>query len=114
MATYIAQNELPLNPIYAMGYHRVGCWACLQDLLHSDSGVMNLRQAHPALYATLKKKFGDKMQRLFTTWAGLKGPAFEEEDFDNLYRPCFFDAMGQRISARYKKAKRNQEQRKPP
>ncbi|MEM2507655.1 MAG: hypothetical protein QXF61_11500, partial [Nitrososphaeria archaeon] len=86
----IKVNKLPLNSLYQMGYQRVGCWACLQDMLHKDSRLFTLRQHHPKMYEILRKKFGKQMINLLTAWAGLNNRDFQEEQLDELYKPCLF------------------------
>lgn len=90
ISEYIKVNKLPLNSLYQMGYQRVGCWACLQDMLHKDSRLFTLRQHHPKMYEILRKKFGKQMINLLTAWAGLNNRDFQEEQLDELYKPCLF------------------------
>lgn len=90
---YIAVHELPINPIYHMGYSRVGCWACLQDMLYKDSRLFTLQEQHPKLYETVRKKFGDQMMRLISAWADLDEWDFQEEHLDGLYKQCTFEML---------------------
>ena len=90
---YIALHDLPMNPIYGMGYDRVGCWACLQDMFHKDSRLFTLRTKHPQLYETVSKKFGPQMIRLLNAWAELDNWDFEEVHLDGLYRACTFELL---------------------
>lgn len=93
IAAYIELHDLPLNPLYEMGYGRVGCWACMQDMFYKDSRLFTLQEQHPHLYATLRKKFGGKMIRLINAWADLDKFDFQEEDLDSLYRACMFEFL---------------------
>lgn len=88
---YIQKYDLPLNPIYEMGYNRVGCWACLQDMFYKDSRVFTLQEQHPKLYKVVKEKFGQQMLNLLVAWAELEEFDFTEEDLDGLYDRCSFD-----------------------
>jgi 3'-phosphoadenosine 5'-phosphosulfate sulfotransferase (PAPS reductase)/FAD synthetase len=90
---YIELHNLPMNPIYGMGYNRVGCWACLQDMFHKDSRLFTLREKHPQLYETVSKKFGPQMIRLLSAWAELDNWDFEEVHLDGLYRACTFELL---------------------
>ena len=45
---YIQKHELPLNPLYAMGYSRVSCWFCPFSP-KADNRILALQ--HPELYA---------------------------------------------------------------
>lgn len=100
ISDYIERRQLPLNPLYSMGYGRVGCWACMQDMFYKDSRLFTLQQQHPKLYATVQKKFGSQMIRLLTAWASLEDYDFQEEDLDALYRACMFELLDD-----YRKAK---------
>lgn len=100
---YIELHNLPLNPIYKMGYQRVGCWACMQDMFYKDSRLFTLQEQHPHLYKTIRKKFGGQMIRLLSSWAGIEDWDFQEEHLDGLYRPCFFEELDE-----YRKAKSEQ------
>lgn len=44
---YIRTHNLPLNPLYAMGYSRVGCWFCPYTPKAENA---LLRKTHPDLY----------------------------------------------------------------
>jgi len=48
---YIKQNELPYNPLYDMGYRRIGCWCCP---LNGPSHYRRLRKTHPRLFSFLR------------------------------------------------------------
>jgi 3'-phosphoadenosine 5'-phosphosulfate sulfotransferase (PAPS reductase)/FAD synthetase len=85
IANYIQMNNLPLNPLYEMGYQRVGCWSCLQDMLYKDSRLFTLQKQHLRLYETLRKKFGVEMMRLLSAWADIEEWDFQEEHLDALY-----------------------------
>jgi hypothetical protein len=74
-----------------MGYNRVGCWACLQDMFYKDSRVFTLQEQHPKLYKVVKEKFGQQMMNLLVAWAELEEFDFTEEDLDSLYDRCSFD-----------------------
>lgn len=90
---YVAAYQLPVNPLYRMGYKRVGCWACLQDMFHKDSRLFTLQQQHPKMYQSLRRKFGEEMMRLLSAWAGIEDWEFQEEHLDGLYRPCSFEML---------------------
>lgn len=48
--TYIKENNLPYNPLYDMGYRRIGCWCCpLNGLSH----YRRLMKTHPHLFNLL-------------------------------------------------------------
>jgi phosphoadenosine phosphosulfate reductase len=49
---YIEGEKLPYNPIYDMGYQRVGCWCCP---LNGPSHYKRLKKTHPRLYGFLEK-----------------------------------------------------------
>jgi len=44
---YIKLHELPYNPLYDLGYRRIGCWACP---LNGPSHYRRLEKTHPHLY----------------------------------------------------------------
>jgi len=49
---YIKRNNLPYNPLYDMGYRRIGCWCCpLNGITH----YIRLMRTHPNLYSFLLK-----------------------------------------------------------
>jgi phosphoadenosine phosphosulfate reductase len=93
ISRYLEQNDLPINPIYEMGYRRLGCWPCLQDMFYKDSRLFILQQQHPKLYKIIRKKFGKQMMDLLCAWAGLDRSCYEEKNFDNLYKPCCFEML---------------------
>lgn len=90
---YISAHQLPVNPLYAMGHQRVGCWSCLQDFFKDDSRLFVLRQTHPGMYETLKKQFGDEMLSVLTAWGDVKHRDFTMDNFDDLYTPCGLDLL---------------------
>jgi 3'-phosphoadenosine 5'-phosphosulfate sulfotransferase (PAPS reductase)/FAD synthetase len=90
---YIKKHKLPLNPIYEMGYNRVGCWACLQDMFYKDSRLFTLQEQHPRLYSFVKERLGKEMTQLLVAWAELEEFGFTEEDFDSLYDRCSFETF---------------------
>lgn len=47
---YIRKNNLPYNPLYEMGYRRIGCWCCP---LNGPSHYRRLEKTHPKLYDML-------------------------------------------------------------
>lgn len=87
---YISTYALPLNPLYEMGYQRVGCWSCLQDMLYKDSRLFTLQEQHPKLYDILFKNLGDEMMRLYSVWADIEEFELDKEELGKLYRPCDF------------------------
>ncbi len=48
---YIRENNLPYNPLYKMGYRRIGCWCCP---LNGPSHYKRLKQTHVRMYDLLK------------------------------------------------------------
>jgi hypothetical protein len=88
-----------------MGYQRVGCWACLQDMFHKDSRLFTLQRQHPQLYETVRKKFGKQMASLLNAWAEIDDFDFQEEHLDVLYRPCSFWVLEDYRKAQRKRAK---------
>ena len=44
---YIRENNLPYNPLYDMGYKRIGCWCCP---LNGPSHYKRLKKTHPSLF----------------------------------------------------------------
>ena len=105
IAKYIKKNNLPLNPIYDMGYKRVGCWACLQDMFHKDSRLFTLQEQHPNMYKTVEKKFGKQMMNLLKVWADLEDRNFTEKHLEGLYKECEFGWLEERHK-RKKKAEK--------
>ena len=106
ITAYIKENNLPLNPIYDMGYQRVGCWACLQDMFYKDSRLFTLQKVHANMYKTLRKKLGKQMMSLLKVWAGLEHRNLTEEHLDGLYRACEFERLDEyrRIKQKSKKS----------
>jgi len=49
---YIRENNLPYNPLYDMGYKRIGCWCCP---INGVSHYKRLKRTHPKLYSFLLK-----------------------------------------------------------
>ena len=49
---YIQKHELPLNPLYGMGYSRVSCWFC-PFTPKADNRI--LRKTHPELFEKAKE-----------------------------------------------------------
>ncbi|MCR6693219.1 MAG: phosphoadenosine phosphosulfate reductase family protein [archaeon YNP-LCB-003-016] len=48
---YIKERNLPYNPLYNMGYQRIGCWCCpLKGISH----YRRMQKTHPNLYSFLK------------------------------------------------------------
>lgn len=44
---YIRENSLPYNPLYDMGYKRIGCWCCP---INGWTHYRRLKRTHPKLY----------------------------------------------------------------
>ncbi len=108
---YIDRYELPQNPIYEMGYKRVGCWACLQDMFYKDSRLFTLQKEHPNMYKTIRKKFGKQMANLLKVWADLEDRNFTEEQLlEGLYRECEFDMLNERHKEKKKAEKLKKQQ----
>jgi 3'-phosphoadenosine 5'-phosphosulfate sulfotransferase (PAPS reductase)/FAD synthetase len=95
IADYIQNYKLPLNPLYSMGYQRVGCWSCLQDMLYKDSRLFTLQKQHPKLYDVLIKNLGDEMMRLYSVWADIEDLELDTKELEGLYRPCDFVMLEQ-------------------
>jgi 3'-phosphoadenosine 5'-phosphosulfate sulfotransferase (PAPS reductase)/FAD synthetase len=106
---YIERHGLPRNPLYDMGYERVGCWACMQDMLYPDSRLFTLQTKHPQLYATIRKKFGPEMMRLLTAWAELDEWDFNEQHLDGLYKACSMEMLDDYRRAKHRKDTPNDE-----
>lgn len=101
IAAYIARHDLPVNPLYAMGHQRVGCWSCLQDFFHTDSRLFVLKQTHPGMYASLKKQFGDALLRVLLAWGKVAPRELDAAiHFDGLYRPCGLEMLNPRARGR--------------
>lgn len=49
---YISWKNLPYNPLYDMGYRRIGCWCCP---LNGPSHYLKLKKTHPKLFQFLEK-----------------------------------------------------------
>jgi len=49
---YIRQNKLPYNPLYDLGYRRIGCWCCP---INGWTHYRRLRKTHPRMYDFLSK-----------------------------------------------------------
>jgi phosphoadenosine phosphosulfate reductase len=47
---YIRENDLPYNPLYDMGYRRIGCWCCP---LNGPTHYKRLKKTHPKLFSFL-------------------------------------------------------------
>ncbi|MEM3760328.1 MAG: phosphoadenosine phosphosulfate reductase family protein [Candidatus Bathyarchaeia archaeon] len=47
---YIRENNLPYNPLYDMGYRRIGCWCCP---INGPTHYRRLRKTHPRLFKFL-------------------------------------------------------------
>ncbi|MDE0555839.1 MAG: phosphoadenosine phosphosulfate reductase family protein [Candidatus Poribacteria bacterium] len=109
IAKYIKKNNLPRNPIYELGYNRVGCWACLQDMFYKDSRLFTLQKEHPNMYKTIRKKFGKQMANLLKVWAALEDRDLTEEQLLGLYRECEFGESGalEKNAIRERKRRRN-------
>ncbi|NIA09218.1 MAG: phosphoadenosine phosphosulfate reductase family protein [Nitrospiraceae bacterium] len=58
---YIHDHDLPLNPLYAMGYSRVSCWFCPFSPI-ADNQI--LPKLHPDLYAKAQE-WAEKYGRRF-------------------------------------------------
>ena len=93
LMAYVEQHQLPLNPLYAMGHQRVGCWSCLQDFFKTDSGLFTLKRTHPGMYKSLKHQFGEEMLAILTAWGGIQKHGFTLEQFDGLYTPCDLELL---------------------
>jgi phosphoadenosine phosphosulfate reductase len=49
---YIRENNLPYNPLYDVGYRRIGCWCCP---INGPTHYKRLKRTHPKLYEFLCK-----------------------------------------------------------
>ncbi|MBT0160503.1 phosphoadenosine phosphosulfate reductase family protein [Candidatus Bathyarchaeota archaeon A05DMB-2] len=47
---YIKENDLPYNPLYDLGYRRIGCWCCP---INGPTHYKRLRKTHPHLFKFL-------------------------------------------------------------
>ena len=92
-----------------MGYKRVGCWACLQDMFYKDSRLFTLEKEHPNMYKTVQKKFGKQMSNLLKVWAGLENRDLTEEKLLRMYK-CDFDMLNDFHKEKKKRDKLKQEQ----
>lgn len=95
--TYIERYRLPVNPLYEMGHQRVGCWSCMQDFFKTDSRLFTLRQTHPGMYETLKKKYGEEMLEVLKVWGNVQDHDFTLEHFDGLYTPCGLELLSGKL-----------------
>jgi len=71
---YIREHELPLNPLYAMGYSRTSCWFC-PFKPKADNQI--LRKSHPELYE-IARGWASKYGRRFCY------PVEDQPDSDSL------------------------------
>lgn len=94
---YIERYQLPVNPLYEMGHQRVGCWSCMQDFFKTDSRLFTLRQTHPGMYETLKKKYGEEMLEVLKVWGNVQDHDFTLEHFDGLYTPCGLELLSGKL-----------------
>jgi phosphoadenosine phosphosulfate reductase len=62
---YIRENNLCYNPLYDMGYRRIGCWCCP---INGWTHYRRLKKTHPKLYGFLLnfKPLHPQMQKLNT------------------------------------------------
>ena len=49
---YIRENNLPYNPLYDVGYRRIGCWCCP---INGPTHYRRLRKTHPKLFEFLRE-----------------------------------------------------------
>jgi len=49
---YIRQESLPYNPLYDLGYRRIGCWCCP---VNGWTHYRRLKKTHPRMYDFLSK-----------------------------------------------------------
>lgn len=55
---YINENHLPANPLYKMGYKRVGCWPCPVPYIYGNNKYFSLLKiTHPKMYNFVWKMF---------------------------------------------------------
>lgn len=78
---YIRQNSLPYNPLYNLGYRRIGCWCCP---LNGWSHYRRLKKTHPHLYDFLSRFVPEHpgLQKLSIEESGLSSKRVYEK------RPC--------------------------
>jgi len=83
---YIKRHDLPINPLYNMGYKRVGCWACMQDIFHKDSRILDLRKNHYKLYMYLIRNYGEDIITILKYKTGPDNPVVKllESDLNNI------------------------------
>jgi len=55
--TYLEEHSIPLNPVYAKGHERVGCWPCTGYLTWRES----LAKTHPKMYRALMHIRGEML-----------------------------------------------------
>lgn len=94
---YVLRQALPLNPLYAMGHERTGCWPCLMSIAFTER-LDTLLKTHPKLHRALIVKWGagEVIAKLKAIRLGLSAEAFLEHwDVDYLYErmPCWFNKV---------------------
>jgi 3'-phosphoadenosine 5'-phosphosulfate sulfotransferase (PAPS reductase)/FAD synthetase len=62
--------EVPLNPLYAMGAHRVGCWPCINCGKIEIRLVAKHRPEKIEAIAAVEKRFEDEQGRISTFFHG--------------------------------------------
>ncbi len=103
---YIETRELPISPIYSIGYYnddgefiayqRNGCWPCAMNIRYKGNNIELLRKTHPRLWEVIMKKgLAKEIMKMKKGWS-------EEgwnEISDNLLnqmlevKPCMFDKV---------------------
>lgn len=93
------EHGLPHNPLYDMGYERVGCWSCLMLSNPRTNHLQTLHDRHPHLHRALMLKWGagEMVLRLRAVWMGLPADALLRiwGSVERAYeiRPCWFDGI---------------------
>ena len=98
---YEAEHGLPHNPLYDVGYERVGCWPCLMMLASSSNHLDMLARNHPNLHRMLmvKTPAGEAIARIQAIFHGLDPDAFLRAwSVEELYEryPCWFNSLRRR------------------
>ena len=90
--------DIPINPLYILGHHRNGCWACGMDIMFSDNHLSKLRRTHPHLYKKLivDKGLGEVLLKLGDLCGSRKIDSYYygstiEQIIES--EPCFFDTL---------------------
>lgn len=77
---YEAEHNLPINPLYGMGYRGTGCWPCAMGLAFDDNSFQTMVHAHSKLHRFLmtRSPVGEAIARLKAVRQGLSAETFIE------------------------------------